>query len=1207
MKLDKLILVNWGALRSQEYPMGGMTLLTGPTGSGKSTMLDALQTVMTAVYQNIFNYNPGQDETTQGARNGKTKRTLWSYIVGAEDNLFARPEGAHGYVAAVFRPSEGEEGREFTALIAASARVDGAGGKRCAVAERLALLIIDEAALTLEDLTSTAADGALMVVPVEKIEAHLAARFRGVTGFRDSKREYLCQLYGRFRGQKAVSFAEAESAAKAWSQSISHKPIGSVDELVRRQVLELDAGVLSQRIGQISRLMRQVYGLRKEGERLAANVARIETLGAAAATAAAAHEAAAQAQLLASTLAQRDDLRQMERTDAAIASLQAAIATENDTVAALEQDRSARGRSLTQVHAQMMGIPAVEQQRRIEGRIGDLDGRIAAALSALRQNGELARRLESAARNVAGMQIPAQQDELARAARAVADALAAADACGIAAPLAALDRLAALLDADVLRSLMLVQELDGADAALAQLFAALAGTDHSFVAALHTRIAQLRGAEAEALRRERDAASRKANLAEGGADYPAHVRHALKELRCDLAGARAQVLCDLVEPLAPEWQAAIEGYLGGARFNLVVEQEWEARATAFVRQKKLRLSVVQGSLCLKNLKVERTPPDSIVHELRAEHPIAHAYLHEQYGQVVKVADVEALRHAPRGLTRDGKGSGARTMFASDAEHLVFGQESRRQAREQAVQEHAAAEQELDVVRAMLRELQGALALMGQLQRPTLAVRAELDRAVRELDAARADLGRLDLGAAGKLQQEADLLADEIAQIEQRKAACNKQIGGHERALQGHQATLARIAAGVDAHAQAVDADAARLRALCAVNGSLSFVALADDIAARVEAGGQTQLDAQNDVARQRERTWQVYSDVRDALGAYHAHARGDEQFDDDGALEGRDGDFAPLYAQMVRLRDQARAQLLRQKDIGLVRNLDQLRIAELSFNDVFTKQFCYEIRNGVDAGVRTLKTLNMELEKLKFGTDRFRIDWSEWVPEYKAYYDFFCATAALSDSEETASLFGETPLSADQGAVRDRLIALLLSDDEEHALRELQRVADFRNYRRYEIFKDSDTGSQVRLSEWGTGSGGQLETPAYIIHAAVVTNKLKHFEKGPSLRLLVNDESFSKMDEVRARDVLAFLRDNLGMQLLCAMPTKHAGAIKPEFCREWSFSRTAAEGNGEVDFLSEADERELRPDRLRALWELRRTQVREQARMAFEDEVSGVQ
>jgi hypothetical protein len=271
----------------------------------------------------------------------------------------------------------------------------------------------------------------------------------------------------------------------------------------------------------------------------------------------------------------------------------------------------------------------------------------------------------------------------------------------------------------------------------------------------------------------------------------------------------------------------------------------------------------------------------------------------------------------------------------------------------------------------------------------------------------------------------------------------------------------------------------------------------------------------------------------------------------------------------------------------------------VSFNEVFTKQFCYEIRNAVDTGVRTLKTLNTELDKLKFGTDTFRIDWSEWVPEFKEYYDFFSATAELSEQQESFGLFDETPLSAANCAVRDRLLALLLADEGERALKELQRVADYRNYRRYEIFKESESGSQVRLSEWGTGSGGQLETPAYIIHAAVVTNRLRHFDKGSNLKLLVNDESFSKMDEGRARDVLKFLRDNLGMQLICALPTKHAGAIKPEFSREWSFSRTEAEDNGEVGFVSEADERELRADALRGLWEERRAQVREQAMLVF--------
>jgi len=206
----------------------------------------------------------------------------------------------------------------------------------------------------------------------------------------------------------------------------------------------------------------------------------------------------------------------------------------------------------------------------------------------------------------------------------------------------------------------------------------------------------------------------------------------------------------------------------------------------------------------------------------------------------------------------------------------------------------------------------------------------------------------------------------------------------------------------------------------------------------------------------------------------------------------------------------------------------------------------------------------------------------------------------MSESQESGDLFDTNELSPEQCKIRDRLVGFLLSEDQERALKELQRVADYRNYRRYEIWKDSDSGSRVALSEWGTGSGGQLETPAYIVRAAVVTNRLKHFDKGMNLKLLVNDESFAKMDERRAHDVIRFIRDSLGIQLICAMPTKHAGAIKTEFTKEWSFTRTEAEGNGEVDFISEADERDLNPDKLRELWELRRQQIRQQTRLEFE-------
>ena len=80
MKLDRLVFVNWGHMASGTYEMGNLTLLTGPTGAGKSTMLDAMQVVLTAANRNIMNLNPGQDETGQGsAPREKTRRSVEGY------------------------------------------------------------------------------------------------------------------------------------------------------------------------------------------------------------------------------------------------------------------------------------------------------------------------------------------------------------------------------------------------------------------------------------------------------------------------------------------------------------------------------------------------------------------------------------------------------------------------------------------------------------------------------------------------------------------------------------------------------------------------------------------------------------------------------------------------------------------------------------------------------------------------------------------------------------------------------------------------------------------------------------------------------------------------------------------------------------------------------------------------------------------------
>lgn len=1201
MKLEKLILVNWGSLRSGEYPMGNLTLLTGPTGSGKSTMLDALQTVMTAAHQNIFSYNPGQDETTQTARNGKTKRTLWSYIVGAEDNLFARPGGAHGYVAAVFKPDGSEDGKTFTALISAAARVEGSGNRRQAVQERLALIIVDDAALAIEDLL-TVQEEALQVVEVERIEAHLKAKYRHVSNFRDTKKEYLCQLYGRFRGQRTVSFAEAELAARAWSQAIAHKPIGSVDELVRTQILEYDPQQLAPRISQISDLMRQVRKLRVEGERLEVNITRLEAIGGHVERATKAYETAVQYQVAQARRSLLEDERQIASARKEKERLKGLIVKEETAIQGWADAKKGLNDSQVSLEARLQGIPAADQKLRIDTKLAQALADSKAAIAALVDDLDQAALLQARAGTIAGMDFPPEQRALDGIAGRLAGVTAKTDAIPLSALKKKLQQLMGATGLDHRSVLTVADEMRGLPGQFDELYQTLTDAETGFAAGINGQLgAQLRAVEA-AEGKERDLAARKKRLAGGESDYPREITAALDRFKSDLPAAGVKVLCDLIEPKDRDWQPAIEGYLGGARFNLVVDTDWEAAAIDLVKNFHLRAKVIQGSLCLKHAKPTLVPAKSIVHDLHTEHPVARAYLIEQYGAVVKVDTTEELRHTPRGLMLDGKASGSRTMFAVDKVPLVFGKEAQRQRRDDAIRAHSAAEQELNELRLQQTQLRGLLALVAGLKLPAFGGLPGLKAAAATTESALADLARLDLTEVDQLQVQKEALTQQIVGLETLVRDADQRIGEHKRAILDQSQIERERESGLAAKRQAADLETRRMLDLILVNSALSGTELEENVTAIVDGRSAQHSQLQKLIQEHRELAIVADSDVRAGVAEYNLQALADERLNLAHAADHR-SDFSPsMYGVLVQLGERIHEQLVSQREIGLVSNLDQLRQAEASFNDVFTRQFCYEVRNAVDNGVKTLRVLNTELGKLKFGTDRFSIDWSEWVPEFKDYYDFFSAAYDLAEAQEAGDLFGTDALSPENCTVRDRLQELLLSDEQDRALRDLQRIADYRNYRRYEIWKESDSGSKVALSEWGTGSGGQLETPAYIVRAAVVTNRLKHFDKGMNLKLLVNDESFAKMDERRAHDVIKFIRDSLGMQLICAMPTKHAGAIKTEFTKEWCFTRTQAEGNGEVDFISEADERDLNPDKLRELWAEQRNQVRQQARLAFEAE-----
>jgi hypothetical protein len=91
-------------------------------------------------------------------------------------------------------------------------------------------------------------------------------------------------------------------------------------------------------------------------------------------------------------------------------------------------------------------------------------------------------------------------------------------------------------------------------------------------------------------------------------------------------------------------------------------------------------------------------------------------------------------------------------------------------------------------------------------------------------------------------------------------------------------------------------------------------------------------------------------------------------------------------------------------------------------------------------------------------------------------------------------------------------------NDQGASKRALKVLADYRNYRRYDIVRTSPVGT-TRLSTWGTGSGGELETPFYVVRSAVLSHALGHFgrerREASALRLMRIDSSVPLPEQTR--------------------------------------------------------------------------------------------
>ncbi|MBD9437324.1 AAA family ATPase [Pseudoxanthomonas sp. PXM03] len=1208
MKIERIIAINFGALSERDIELGQANLVVGKNGAGKSTLQDLIQIVLAGNDHNLIRLNPAQDADHKKSKRGLTKRSLAAYAVNMTDDGPGRPGGALCIIGLVFQPDPDEQAEPMTALWMAEVVPDQPGltsRPHFRVKHEFGTLV--RAGLSSLDLLQVDASGGWRVPALAQISDQLLASYpRGQVKGDLAKKAYVVSLQDWLSGGNIETGKEAERATKTFIQSIALKDISDVDTIVRDRVL--DDMDLSADVQETASTLRQLELLQAEADRLASMDAILQRADQTGQEILERVKGVHVRQL--AVAIRRHVQRRKDHNDAisALADCDVRLIKAEQSAAALEQSVHDLDLRVQDASLQVGSLPGMGEQRVLLSEAKEAQALRARSLASLHDD------LAAAwASEVSGALARLPLTQFATIHEAWKGISPHATALGHA--------------SEQLRALTAHACRQVDDPVPVGEFHALALEHDSHLSLLQssgrsslTRLKQAAFTEATSLSAVMQTAQDAVGAAQqqldkvsnGNIVLPRLIEEACAMLKHALpADARPRLLCHHVTPrFGTAWRPAIEGLLGGSRFTVLVEPAHEGDAHRHLRDwLALRPAHAKGGLqpTLAQTRrardeAQRRPPvqASVLEELDIDDPLARDYLIAKYGSTVKVTDAKQLDTIASGLMVDGrvsKGFGRRIALLKK-EECVFGADARRAQRAAIEAQLSQARGELDQASLQYEAVKFLATFEGDRQgRPIQALVADLERAeYKRIDVAHRT-SALDGQspeaklAIARLEQQKRELTDMRARLVVEQEAVHKASSKKDKAQQDLDAMGSQLAEA------ASEQDQYRQR-LVAAQAAVSPTLEEGAWEAEADQLSQHPLEAGDSLGTVAGHIAQRFQTMQADLDRYMERARDGEGLErvadvDSGAVWSRLIDIV----QCIRSVERRRAWLT---ESSLRANAEEISKTKHKFASVLTDTLVQKILSRTKEIKFVIDTLNRPLRDLDFGTHkRYEVVYA-LKPEFADYLAFFAAVKEKSqDLSPEDQWFGQDVFTPEEQAIRERIKRDLLNAHSEAGRRALERISNAANYYEYDLAFETQAGTPVLYSEWGTGSGGESGTPPYILCGMLVANACGWFKgRGPRLRVLMLDEAFKVHDLERSNRVIEYLQ-RMGFQLIIAAQMDKASSILPNFTTTVSVARLAARIGNVRTWVSQIHVIGLNRDPLRALWQERRRQVAAAAEAEF--------
>lgn len=1085
MTLTTASLVNWHLFDVQDIHVDGNIGVIGANRSGKSTLLDLIQVVISGAQANALRLNASASEA--GQRRGG--RSVHAYCLGrlGEDDQTLRAE-ALTYIALVFTDPDNALRKPVSIGLAMEAR---RGEARETVLGRF---VLDGAAITTADLTQKMDDGSLQPAPWETVRARLTARAEAGGGsfanHRDTAgdyvRDYLRRLSPSGRGIDERRFL------RSFVNALAFEHMRTATDFVRRFILEhrpINIRALRESIATYREIRRNIEELTRRLSGLRYVETSLQGHAAAAAALAAQRWIAARARFFAAESAY------------AKAKAEHARALRRARDAALESDRLTdeigRSRDALKTIEQSIGTSGVrereallkERRRRLERELAEHLSRIQAihrravrALDLLRIGGQLGdfplfvATLEKLSLGSAGLEPPAWPQ----------------DAGAIDALLAELSALA----------LPVADFLDG-------------------------ERERLMGERAPLLARQNDM-NRELRMLSAGRNPIGRDTEALVEVLRE-AGMKPRVVCELLDITDESWRDAAEALLGRDREAVLVDPQDVDEALRIRRRERGAFRSVR---LVNTRKIDRSEgkaqAGTLASVFSATDPFAMALVVRRLGNV-RLAETQDDLHKPgRAIMRDGTYDDGLVIETREVHDRKIGSRAGGLMRSRVEQELAATGRRVAELDNRLRIVRSAEECVAGLRSDGSAEQLSVltgrhDEAVEALGEVERQMGSLDRLIDPALVEQRNRLSRRLAEMEQEKL---DQVRAHAVAETEVRAAE-HLLAGPDTQS---GSRACRDRLRTAWLRSRGDVPALEGRLAYRKAWTAADLshdrvlrDATQATGRGEEALRQAELAVRQALSDYFLSTGQANPFSL-GANLGTE--LGPWVAREIAFIEEAE----------LTRWQGQAAAAAEKASVMFRTSFIHELRARFDEIDREIRELNRALHDHPLHHERYSFQKAVAGP-----FEALAELVRLSEADEDLMLplfQGAVPADSPAAAALAAVESILLDEDFD-----FEEYEDVRNYFVFDLtMEDLASGRRTRWDvRRASGSGAEQQVPFYVaigsalamIYHGTGRAAVDSGERG--LGIAVFDEAFSKMDSRNQREMLRYY-SKIGLQTIIAAP-----------------------------------------------------------------------